>query len=788
MHYWRLLLLAFLATFQPIASFNERRLVYGRQVSQVCSEHRDQWDSRLSIYGNYRHAITRPADERRVDYQETREACPSARYEVREGHSLTRSARRAFEFKEREEARKSSEQSARLAKFHNRARGRDSDTSLSRRSTVVWSKTLQTTARRQRSREDPERLSRDGRQNERHLQEHYFGGMVVERRAAPIDLSRLSVDTKRDSRRNGDFLRESQRASGHRIELHRSIVEVANMQPARQESRISMEQTRQTNRGEIFSRRDVQLLHRDLALGRAASDFKMRSSSFDADNRAHDKSVPFEASGKKIFYLIREEKRQLQSWARLAIDNRDLHHDIRDFRHSKLKNEARERSSTDLRSRHLYRSRTSESRRSHIGLSNYFMWRSNAVRLTDLKISSKSENRLADRFTDFRSQARSRSFEDRSLEQRSSRDLESLERRTNEISERRSIETTSNLYRSVEAHRPMFLEARSSDVVGRSKGRFLEIGHSDKRAEMSIQLQRSKHLAFSRNVEPISAKTERLTAERRDTRRYVQNRDSKRSAALSRTNEKESRRVLDHRSESSILSETLRNERVGTRVREIRRTVSETQIFELKRTLSKEFNVNGERRSVKTERPTGTGERRDTQSRYVQNNDVKRLADLSRRTNEKKSRGGFEFSSESTDRLETKHNKRAGTRDREERRTVSESQILELKRTEMYRNRDMERRESCNFKSNRHSGKSRNRKSVEARRITILNLERDAFSSRTRASIEANRIHNAWSFLDEKLQKDAQKITINWQYLLCTIQGIYFISIVVKAFGENKNR
>ncbi|KAL0871166.1 hypothetical protein ABMA27_004942 [Loxostege sticticalis] len=51
MYNWRLLLLAFFAVFQPIASFAERNLVDGRQQ---CCDHRLQRDSTYSLYGDNR--------------------------------------------------------------------------------------------------------------------------------------------------------------------------------------------------------------------------------------------------------------------------------------------------------------------------------------------------------------------------------------------------------------------------------------------------------------------------------------------------------------------------------------------------------------------------------------------------------------------------------------------------------------------------------------------------------------------------------------------------------------
>ncbi|XP_049875792.1 trichohyalin-like [Pectinophora gossypiella] len=93
MHNWRLLLLAFLAVLQPIASFTERNLVDGRE--QCCNRNSLLRDTRLS-YGTLRHKL--PEDRRlsRTDIREDR------RYEVRNDDTvLTRPSadRRLVEFR-----------------------------------------------------------------------------------------------------------------------------------------------------------------------------------------------------------------------------------------------------------------------------------------------------------------------------------------------------------------------------------------------------------------------------------------------------------------------------------------------------------------------------------------------------------------------------------------------------------------------------------------------------------------------------------------------------------------
>ncbi|KAL0821731.1 hypothetical protein ABMA28_005156 [Loxostege sticticalis] len=70
MYNWRLLLLAFFAVFQPIASFAERNLVDGRQQ---CCDHRLQRDSSYSLYGDNRFkSENRRINDQRLEIRDVR--------------------------------------------------------------------------------------------------------------------------------------------------------------------------------------------------------------------------------------------------------------------------------------------------------------------------------------------------------------------------------------------------------------------------------------------------------------------------------------------------------------------------------------------------------------------------------------------------------------------------------------------------------------------------------------------------------------------------------------------
>lgn len=616
MHNWRLLLLAFLAAFQPIASLTERSLVNGRQE---CSQHHSRRETRLSIYGTFQNG--KPVEERRLNHPESRE---NRRHELLSG---TTASERRVDFRDREE-RLSPERIARFDRIQYREIAQ-----FDRRDSRVSDRDQRS---RQVSQERLPRNSRVIRHNERQQPEREFPSLFERRNDEHVgQRSRFSVDARRDSRRNGDFVRGSRRITESRIELQRERNEVARMEPARhrEETRISMERTRQMDR-EVSPRRDARLQQREWSLGRLTRDeSQRRSSPLNTRNYNRARSMEVFSRNSRID-MIGDETRRFVLRNQFTVNNRDINRDARDLRDERNFVQREHRARTK---RSLIRNSESRSERSteqNIAQTRRFQTKTSEVhrsrvmerRSNENIRSSNSERRLTDATAEVR---RSRVARASSLTDRRSNDYHfNTEQRQSTNLEMRSTEQFRDFSRSRN------LGAMPLETDRRSTGRSSKLHRSrdleSRATERSGELRQSRDTARSRSLEIRSARTEQAAEDRREFRQSLRNRKpmeqreirqsidresrvqtrQERRSDNSRNNELESRKITNFGSVRSIHLESRRSDRdIRTPDRRERRTVSETRRAESRRVTDREsirareierrdFRIESSRRSM----------------------------------------------------------------------------------------------------------------------------------------------------------------------------------------------